>query len=103
LAYYRTPEGKQKKSALNQKRGRPKSNGQPPVALPASVPVTEQSSAPCDPLLLEYVQMVVSLIEGRPVSRTEILEMLRKDLRQPSPPKRRKIDHTVAWLHENPP
>jgi hypothetical protein len=103
LAYYGTPQGKKKKSDLNQKRGRPKIDGQPPPAPPASVPVTESNSAPCDPLLLEYVRMLVSLIEGRPVSRTEILEMLRKDLRQHSPPKRRKSDQTVAWLHENPP
>ncbi len=103
LAYYSTPQGKKKKSDLNQKRGRPKSDGQPSAAPPASVPVTESNSAPCDPLLLEYVRMMVSLIEGRTVSRTEILEMLKKDLRQHSPPKRRKSDQTVAWLHEHPP
>jgi hypothetical protein len=104
LAYYGTPEGKKKKSDLNQKRGRPKSGGQPPPAPPpARVAVTGSSSAPCDPLLLEYVRMVVILIEGRAVSRAEILEMLRKDLRQRSPPKRRKSDQTVAWLHEHPP
>jgi hypothetical protein len=104
VAYYRTPEGKKKKSALNQKRRRAHTDAEPlPAPSPASVPVIASNSAPCDLLLLEYVRMVVSLIEGRPVSRTEILEMLRKDLRQRSPPKRKKVDHTVAWLHEHPP
>jgi hypothetical protein len=47
--------------------------------------------------------MVVSLIEGRPVSRAEILQMLEQVLRQHSHARRRKIDHAVAWLHEPPP
>jgi hypothetical protein len=47
--------------------------------------------------------MVVSLIEDRPVSAAEILEMLQTFLRQHSSARRRKIDHAVAWLHEHPP
>jgi len=70
---------------------------------PTPVPVPENGSAQWNPLLLEYVRMVVSLIEGRPVSSAEILEMLRRFLRQHSLGRRRKIDHTVAWLHEHPP
>ena len=53
--------------------------------------------------LLEYVRRVVSLIEGRPVSRAEILEVLRRVLRQRSMSRQRQIDHTVAWLNEHPP
>jgi hypothetical protein len=53
--------------------------------------------------LTDYVRMVVSLIEERPVSRTEILEMLQRVLRQHTMSRRRRIDHTVAWLHEHPP
>ena len=103
VAYYRSPEGKRKKRDLNQKRRPPTSDGQAPGVPAASVPVAERGSAPCNGLLLGYVQMVVSLIEGRPVSRAEILEMLRRFLRQHSLGRRRKIDHTVAWLHEHPP
>ena len=73
------------------------------AAEPAPVVVPESSSARWNPLLLEYVRMVVSLIEGRPVSLAEILEMLRTFLRQHSLRRRRKIDHAVAWLHEHPP
>ena len=53
--------------------------------------------------LVEYVRRVVSLIEGRPVSRAEILEVLRRVLRQRSMSRQRQIDHTFAWLNEHPP
>jgi hypothetical protein len=53
--------------------------------------------------MLEHVQMVCSLIEGRRVSRREILEMLERVLRQHSMCRRTKIDQTVAWLNEHPP
>ncbi len=127
VAYYRDPKGKRKKSSLNQKR-RPWSSQGQSSAVPASsgqasgtnptlatgndqspdvsgppVSVAESGCAQWNPLLLEYVRMVVSLIEGRPVSSAEILEMLRRFLRQRSLGRRRKIDHTVAWLHEHPP
>jgi hypothetical protein len=75
----------------------------PGPAEPTSVPVAETGSARWNPLLLDYVRMVVSLIEGRPVSSAEILEMLRRFLRQHTLGRRRKIDHTVAGLHEHPP
>jgi hypothetical protein len=47
--------------------------------------------------------MVASLIEGRRVSRRQVLEMLKRVLRQHSICRRRKIDETVAWLNEEPP
>jgi hypothetical protein len=53
--------------------------------------------------MVEHVRVVVSLIEGRRVSRGEVLEMLERVLRQHSLGRRRKIDHTVAWLNEHPP
>lgn len=53
--------------------------------------------------MLEYVRMVVSLIEARSVSQTEIVQMLQRVLRQHTMVRRRKIDHAVTWLHENPP
>lgn len=102
-AYYREPEGKRKKRDLNQKRRRPTLDSQPPGVPPTSVPVPETCSAASNRLLLEYVRMVVSLIEARPVSLTEILEMLQRFLRQHSLGRRRKIDHAVAWLNEHPP
>jgi len=50
--------------------------------------------------MLEYVCMVVSLIEARSVSRTEILQRV---LRQHTLVRLRKIDHAVIWLQEHPP
>jgi hypothetical protein len=79
------------------------SSAVPGAAQPTPVPAAETGSAQWNRLLLEYVRMVVSLIEGRPVSSAEILEMLQRFLRQHSLGRRRKIDHTVAWLHEHPP
>jgi hypothetical protein len=103
VAYYRDPTGKRKKRDLNQKRRRPMVGGQAPGVSPASAPVPESGGAPSNRLMLAYIQMVVSLMEGRRVSRTEILEMLRRFLRQHSLGRRSTIDHTVAWLHEYPP
>ena len=53
--------------------------------------------------MLEYVRMLVSLIETRSVSRTEIVQMLQRALRQHSLGRRRKTDHALIWLREHPP
>jgi hypothetical protein len=47
--------------------------------------------------------MVVSLIEGRPISRQTILEMLAENLRQHTMVRRSKIDQAVLWLNAHPP
>lgn len=79
-------------------------SGAPPAAAePPSVGIAATGSAPWHPQILEYVRMIVSLIERRPVSPAAVLEMLQTFLRQHSSARRRKIDHTVAWLHEHPP
>lgn len=104
VAYYRDPVGKQKKRALNGKRTRPKADGTRPAPWPPCVPSPEHSGAvQWNPRMLAYVQMVVSLIEARAVSRTEILQMLQRVWRQRTMVRRRKIDQAVSWLHENPP
>jgi hypothetical protein len=53
--------------------------------------------------MLEYVRLLVSLIEARSASPTEIVQMLQRVLRQHSLGRRRKIDHAVIWLQEHPP
>ena len=104
VADYRDPVGKQKKRALNGKRTRPKADGTRPAPCPPRVPSPEHSGAvQGNPRMLAYVQMVVSLIEARAVSRTEILQMLQRVWRQRTMARRRKIDHAVSWLHEQPP
>ena len=53
--------------------------------------------------MLEYVRMLISLIEARAVSLTEIVQMLHRVLRQHSVVRRRKINHALIWLQEHPP
>lgn len=53
--------------------------------------------------MLPYLQMVSGLIERRPVSLTEVVAMLLRALRQHRMARTRRIDHTVAWLHAEPP
>jgi hypothetical protein len=98
VAYYRDPQGRKKKSGLNQRRA--KSSVPEPTA-GASMP--KPGSAQWNEVMVEHVRMVSSLIEGRRVSRQEILEMLAKVLRQHTMCRRRKIDQAVAWLKAHPP
>lgn len=56
-----------------------------------------------DPVLVEYVRRVVSLIERRRVSLEEIGEMLARVLRQHMMVRRKKVDQVVAWLKKDPP
>ena len=103
VAYYRDALGKNKKRALNARRRRPKADGDRPTSCPGSVPVPGKSSIRWNLLMVEYVRMVVSLIEARSVSLTEIVQMLQRVLRQHSLGRRRKIDHALIWLQEHPP
>ena len=101
VAYYRDPKGKKKKSDLNQRRAKLTAH-EPKMATPgASVP--KNGSSQWNEAMVEHVRMVSSLIEGRWVSRKEILTMLAKVLRQHTMCRRRKIDQAVAWLKEHPP
>jgi hypothetical protein len=92
--------------------------GAPPAAEPAAAAATASESpqsSPCpafiaealpraaDPDLIEDVRVVLSLIEGRPVSVEEIWVMLARVLSQRSIGARRKVDHTIAWLNDQPP
>lgn len=98
IAYYREAEHKEKKRALNAKR---RKHATAPTA-------SESTSAPPPPLrwprsMVDYLCMVVGLIEGRRVSVAQILEMLRRRVRQHRMVQKRRIDQTVASLHEQPP
>ena len=95
--YYQNPQGKKKKSALNQRR---KSKSQVEPEATAS-PQTPENEIP--PLLVRYVQRVVSAIEKRRVSGGEILAMLSKEKRQHSLVRQRRVDHIIRSLHERPP
>lgn len=89
--YYRQPEGQAKKRALNARRRKASSPPPPSPPLPWPRPI------------LEYVRVVVGLIEGRQVLLWEIVEMLQRTLRQHRMVRTRRIDQSVAWLNEQPP
>lgn len=70
----------------------------------STVTSTDAQALPKLPVeLVEHVRMVVSLIEGRPISLAEIGNLLTKVFRQRSIGRRGKFDHTIAWLKANPP
>ena len=101
-AYYSDAEGKSIKSKLNQRRPRKYRAPEPPSEQPRA-PALRRRLAPWDPAMVEHVRMVASLIEGRRVSRRQVLAMLQKVLRQHTMCRRRQIEQTVAWLNEAPP
>jgi hypothetical protein len=107
--YYEDSDGKRRKSQHNQRQGdRRKADGalaklpQParlPEAEEEEIPVTVEIPAP----LVNYVQRVVSGIEGRRVSREEILERLAQEKSPPSLVRQRRVDQIIRTLHERPP
>lgn len=98
VAYYRDPDvKKRKKVVLNQRRNRRGATARTATAAPKA------SSAKKPPLIVDHVRMVVSLIEGRPISRRQVLTMVAKVLRQHTICRVRQIDHAVAWLKKQPP
>lgn len=96
-AYYRDAAGREKKRQLNARR-----RGCCQPAVPEAPP-TIAASPPWPRALLEYLCVVVSLIEGRPVGLAEILEMLARALRQHRMARRRPMDQCVDRLHGKPP
>ncbi len=91
--------------------GGPSCGGSSPI-----VPVGDLlavGSGPCDPERIEYapamvnyIRVVVSLIEERSVGRAEVIEMLQRPRRQHSFGREKRIDYVVRWLrehHEKPP
>lgn len=94
VAYYREPEGKVKKQALNARRRSPGGKAWPAPVAPA---------APWPGPILAYVCVLVGLIEGRAVQCWEVIAMLERTRRQHRMVRTRRIDQGVAWLHEEPP
>ncbi len=69
---------------------------------PAKPCVSTGRSERPNPVILQHVGMMVSLIEGRRVSRRQVQLMLARILRQHTLTRRKQIDHTVLWLHKQP-
>ena len=94
VEYYRGPEGRRKKRQHNSQRRA--------AATAVAAQVVVAAPGP-NSGMVEHVRMVVSLIEGRPVSRAEIAAMLRKVLRQHRMSKPGKIGDSVVRSNEHPP
>lgn len=114
VEYYRSPKGRERKRQQNRKRylvawREPEScltkqEREPEEPATENLPA-EVAQAPnrwAEPLV-EHVRVVSSLIEGRQVSRDEVLEMLGEIWRQRRMVQVRKVDHIVAQLHQEPP
>jgi hypothetical protein len=86
VAYYREAEGKLKKRDLNQRRTAEPPASHPEPASPKA-PVSGKPSA----IIVAHVQMALSLIEGRRLSRGQVIEILAKVLRQ----------HTIGWRRQS--
>jgi hypothetical protein len=94
-------EHKEKKRVLNAKRSARRVQGVATVG--PKVSPAKKKSINANSVIIEYVRMIISLIEARKVDRGQVLEILEKVVRQHSIGRRRKIDHAVAWLNEEPP
>jgi hypothetical protein len=98
VKYYQDPKGKKKKRDLNQRRRK-----QPISGPHEGESRPEEDGGPWSEPLVEHVRMVVSLIEGRPITREQILGMLEKVLRQHRIARRRRIDQIISHLNQHPP
>jgi hypothetical protein len=95
--YYASPVGKAKKKLHNDKRGRRRMAAAAPAGQGSLHPrVRRQECADFEMAILSYLSRVVSLIEGRRVSRQEIREMLTRALRQHTIGRRRKIEYVLS-------
>ena len=108
-AYNRSSAGKLKKKLQNGKRRSqgpekpaPGHDGEEDAAL-VEVGLIEVPDIEFDAGVVDYLRVVTSLIEGRPVSREEVVGMLRPAVRQHSLARERRIDYVVRRLKEEPP
>jgi len=97
VAYYQDEQGKGKKRQQNAKRRKTSPPLIPPPAPPSEAPL------PWPRPIVEYVRMATGLIERREVRLAEVLEMLRRVLRQHRMVRTRRIDQIITRLHEHPP
>lgn len=98
--YYRTAEGKFKKRMQNSKRGK--------VVAEESLPgegqaAFERRETRFKAHMVDYLRMAISLIEGRPVSTAEILEMLSRSMRQHSLARGHRMDYVLRHLNTRAP
>jgi len=99
--YYGSEVGKFKKKIQNGKRGN--GGARPNTSQAETGREVVPDGCRFDAGMVGYVRMVTSLIEGRRVSRDEILRMLARAVRQHSMSRRRRIDYVLWRLMKNGP
>ncbi len=102
VEYYGTEEGKTKKRIQNGKRRQSEARADPNLQRLRGEQV-ERDGVRLHAVMVGYVRMVTSLIEGRRVSEEEIVEMLVRAMRQHSIARRRRMDYVLAYLKKNAP
>jgi len=101
--YYETKEGKIKKKMLNGKRSQSEAKLYSGSRREKTGQDLTLEGCRFDARMVRYVGMVTSLIEGRRVSRDEILQMLARAVRQHSMARGRRIDYVLRYLMKNAP
>jgi hypothetical protein len=101
VEYYRTPAGRQKRKALNGKRGG--KGGMPAVPAAEEAAAAAPGETGVDTTVVEHVRVVLSLVEGFPVSREEVLEVLGRTSRQRRMWQESRTDYVVRRLAGHPP
>jgi hypothetical protein len=99
--YYRTAEGKFKKRMQNGKRTKVVARESLPGQGKAAAFEPHETSFNAH--AVDYLHMAISLIEGGPVSRAAILEMLSRAMRQHSLVRGRRMDYVLRHLNERAP
>lgn len=96
MKYYRTKEGRYKRKIQNGKRRRQEKAAD-------TVEQVDRGEDELNAGVVAHVRMAVRLIEGRHVGREEIVELLRRVLRQHRLVGRRTIDYIVGHLNKDSP
>ena len=76
--------------------------GETPLQLPLEGLTLDEASVVNSPML-PYVRMVASLIEGRRIGAAELIDALRKRVRQHSMALRTRGDYVLDFLNQHPP
>jgi hypothetical protein len=108
--WYRSKRGKKKKKELNERRFRQTPSDKSSEDLKNKESCEQQGQFIQDKpevvrnkITLCYIQMLISLIEGRLVSLDEVLEMLLKIVRQHSIDRRRRFVYAFTYPEQKPP
>jgi len=97
-AYYRSPEGRRKKRALNRRRYEVGVD-----AATAGCAADDFTEASADETIVAYVCLLIWLISGRSMGRVEVLAMHERISRQHRLRRSGRFDYRIEQLNKDPP